>query len=138
MTTKCSNGCIIEGLSHIDSVKKVLASAFGKKTGEMSRTELIDSMYLLRAVGKVLENREKLVAEVLKNQMAKELEALTAEKPTMVVTGSAGNSFNAMRVWQKRLDTDRIKEEMGADWIETHQKEIDFIQFKSIKPGSTE
>ena len=120
-------------MSITDTLKETFPEAFNKKTGAMSRIELVDSMYKLRIAAKILTAREKLISESLKASMQADLDRLDSEHPELEVAGGSTPGFKATRIWQKRLDTDRIKAEMGDDWVETHQKEVDFIQFKSLK-----
>lgn len=116
-----------------DTLKTSFKDVFTKKTGIMTRAELIDAMYVCRKLESVAKARGKLLYEVLQANMKTELESLTREVPTMTVAGAQYPGFVASRIWQKRLDTEAITAEMGADWIEEHQKEIDFYQFKSVK-----
>ena len=106
---------------------------FGRKTGTMDRGMLTDHLFSLRKAKSLLEAREKLVSEVLKAQFAKEIEALTAETPTFEFKGAHVPGFTAVKVFQMRLDTELIEQEMGADWIEAHKKETSFVQFKALK-----
>lgn len=117
----------------INLVKELMPNEFSIKTGEMTETQLVDAMYRLRALSKLFVAREKLINEVLKVSMEKVLNELTEENPTLEVHGITCPGFLAVRVYQKRLDTKAIEEEMGEDWVEEHLKEIDFFQFKAIK-----
>lgn len=106
---------------------------FERKTGKMPKKMLVDNLYALRKAKSLIEAREKLVSEVLKAQYAKEIEALTAESPTFEFKGAHTPGFTAVKVFQMRLDTELIEQEMGADWMEAHKKETSFVQFKALK-----
>lgn len=118
-------------------VKAALPDVFGKPA-TLDDKKLVDAMYTARMLEALFKARNKLLTEVLTSRRASDLEKLTRDEPNLIVAGGSLPGFTATRIWQKRLDAERIEKEMGADWVEDHKKEIDFVQFKSIKPGGEE
>lgn len=117
----------------LEVIKALLPNVFGMP-GKLEQKDLVDAMYMARQLEALFKARNKLLSEVLQAKMDEQLKLLTRDKPEMIVGGGVFPGFTATRIWQKRLDTEKIEQEMGADWVEDHKKEIDFYQFKSIKP----
>lgn len=112
---------------------------FGKAPANMTDGELADLMVYLRDLKSLVEGREKLLGEALKNRHKSELGELervfkaTGEKEYLDIPGEATPGLKYEFVTQMRLDTEAIEAEMGADWMEEHKKPTEFFQARKAK-----
>ena len=115
--------------------RKVVSEMFGfmEVPKNLLPEALVDNIVELRALKSMVEAREKLLTNVLKTRFEDDLEGLEPENCELPISGNKTAGLLAIKVWQRRLDTEAIEQEMGADWVEEHKKTIDFVQFRVAK-----
>lgn len=112
---------------------------FGKAPANMTDGELADLIVYLRDLKSLVEGREKLLGEALKNRHSEDLEAVqraymaTGVLDTYTVQGEATPGLVYSFVVQQRLDLELVEKEMGSDWMEEHKKPTTFFQARKAK-----
>lgn len=112
---------------------------FGKAPANMTDGELADLIVYLRDLKSLVEGREKLLGEALKNRREEDLDAVkraylaTGILGNLTIPGEATSGLTYSYITQMRLDTEAIEKEMGADWIEEHKKPTSFFQARKAK-----
>lgn len=104
------------------------------KPASLTEEDLVDQIATLRRIGSVLEKREKLLSEAFRARN-KDFEWVQPDQPEPVTITGKAYICHPIKVIQKRLNTEAIKEEMGENWVEEHTKEISFVQLKFEPAG---
>lgn len=121
----------------VEILKKDLG--FGKAPANMTDGELADLIVYLRDLKSLVEGREKLLGEALKNRHSEDLEAVqrayyaTGVLDTFTVQGEATPGLTYSFVTQQRIDMEAIEAEMGSEWVEEHKKPTTFFQARKAK-----
>lgn len=112
---------------------------FGKAPANMTDGELADLIVYLRDLKSLVEGREKLLGEALKNRHSEDLEAVqraylaTGVLDTFTIQGEATPGLTYSFVVQQRIDMEAIEAEMGSEWVEEHKKPTTFFQARKAK-----